>query len=614
MLAFKCDNGFEPRGVGNPTSAADCAPIVCPAHMSLTPIKSGCRGCPPGSFGDFSDPTGSRCSACPNASLCPGFLQAALPADPSVLGLPLGAPLPPPASLLAANPASAVTLFPALLVAPPSPFSFFQGNSLIAGLAGFALSVVVLLTVVVDLLQGGTLLNAFLRRVDAFSVDHMVLKEGEWARKRSTALGGGCTLVMFLTFSTFAALLFLRRYTDNVLTTNSIVVLSGLTSAMARQPWARPKALPQRPGVRINVFSLAALGTGRGACGAPLAWAASGLAGGAWALSNATADSRTHLTFACVDCTFTATSTLTFSLPFTCQSLYMEATAVDPLGQVRALALSPAVTTATSTELLTGITWNLEVILAVLLDLTDSSEGGGTSARGYQVLSSTGASDTAFPGSGLVPATSAVRVAVTLSLQPTFTLTQLTQKLSLADLGASIIGLAGLISFFRALFQYTEVACGRSACACACARRPSAAGLTKHGGAAPPAPEPEVVVGNPLHTPRVPPAEEEASLRAAVAHAVEAAHSARRIEPPPLKEEPLAPGDAHAGEPGPPWRRHADDAGDVWFVQEGTQATVWELPPGAVLLSEPSGRRSRAKRAEERSERFATAAHAPRRG
>jgi hypothetical protein len=124
--------------------------------MAPTASGSGCRGCPPGSFGDFSDATGASCAPC-GGSLCPGFLRAELPLDPADLGLPAGTQRPPPAALAAANPATAASLFPAALVAPPSAFSFFRGNSLVAGLLGFALSVAVLLGVAADLLRGGTL-------------------------------------------------------------------------------------------------------------------------------------------------------------------------------------------------------------------------------------------------------------------------------------------------------------------------------------------------------------------------------------------------------------------------------------------------------------------------
>ena len=502
--------------------------------MALTEIRSGCRGCPSGTAGAFP----SQCQPCSNASVCPGFLQLPLPLDAASLGLPLGAPRPPPASLQASNPATAVSLFSAPLPSLPTPFSFFAGSSLLTGVAGLALCLLALAAVAVDVLRGGTHTGAALRRMDAFALDHAVLVEGKGPVRRATVLGGGCSLVMALMFTTFAALLFLRRYTDNVLTTNSIVVLSGITSNIAALPWAAPRAQRARPGVRLNIFSLAGLASARGDCATPLSWSAAGLSQGQWAVASAsdgapgTPSARSFLSFSCVDCAFTATSQLAFSLPFTCQALYMEATAVDPLGVVRALPLSPAFSSATATQLLTSVQWQLEVMLAVLLDQQDNAEGGGNSARGYQLLSSTGSCSTQFPGSSLLPSTSAVRVAVTLSLQPTFTLTQLSQKTSLADLGASVIGLAGLISFFRLLFQNSELLLERVAGGRCCGRAPMPA-----------------------------------------------------AGPPPAAAE-APPADAL------PWTRWVD-GGDVWFVQEGTGATSWELPEGALLTSPLSTKRNK---------------------
>jgi hypothetical protein len=539
VLAYKCDLGKEPNTL-NPTKPSDCSPLLCPEFMSsanITNIPSGCRGCPQGFFG-VHRVGGGQCLPCPNQTLCPGFLPAPLPLVASSLGLPYGTRLPPPTSLLASNPATAVTLFAAGLNPPPTGFSFFTGNAFIAGMLGFCLCMMVVSLLVADVCRGGTFTGSLLRRVDVFSLDHVVRKEGQGPVKRNTALGGSCTLMMVLMFITFASLLFLRRYTDNVLTTNSIVVLSGFTSNMAKLPWAKPALLAQRPGVRVSVFSLAGLGSSRGSCDAPLSWSSKGLSGGAWALRGSVEppsqeNARTMLTFECVECTFTASSALTFVMPFTCQSLYLEATAVDPTGQVRALALDPSLSSATQSELLTRVTWELEVMLSVLLDLQDSAEGGGRSARGYQVLSSSGASETAFPGSSIIPFTSAVEVSVKLALQPTFTLTQLTQKLSLADLGASIIGLAGLISFFRFLFQNSEWL-GEEATACG-SRRGHPPQALSHSPEAPAreAPEEAPVQSNPLH-------------------------------------------DSADGEV---WTRHSDGV-DTWYSCNGV--TAWELPPGVA--------------------------------
>lgn len=617
VTQYRCAFGTMPVSRALPSGANDCIPISCPPHLTLT--QSGCVGCPFGTAGAhpgcvnctlaaLATPATASGGAGGNPILaqtqCPGFLPVAIPADPSTLGLPAGTPNPPPSSLLS-DTTNAVSAFPATLTAPPATYSFFAGSSLLTGLSGAGLALATLLTAFLASFHGwfNTAVGGMLRAADMFSMDHAVRKEGEAALKRTTALGGGCTLLMILSFATSAALLTLRRATDNTLSTNSIIAITSMQSNVAALPWVpAPPTNPSRGGLNINIFSLASLGGG-GSCATPLSFTPSGMGGGGsgggtWVTQStpSTPDGRSVLTLSCQGCLLTSTTTLQLTLPASCQALYLEATSVDARGTLRSLPLDPAVSSPQGLNLVSSIAWNLDVMLGVLLDQTDSAEGGGKSARGYLLLSSAGSKTTAYPGSSILPTSSAILVSISLSLQPIFTQTVLTQKTSLADLGASIIGLAGLAALFRLLFQYTEKLMEGQlfvfVCGGCCrggggggdsARVLKGEGLGEGGdgvgeaaastavlkGAKPPkkvvaVAHPEELVVNPLHHHH---------------HHQHHHHHSIGVVPeegkvvmvdPPLPTHPSV------------WHRHSD-GDDVWFHCPATGEVAWKLPPGADL-------------------------------
>ena len=139
---------------------------------------------------------------------------------------------------------------------------------------------------------------------------------------------------------------------------------------------------------------------------------------------------------------FSPTSAVSFLLPYSCQSLLVEAGAVDADGSLAVLSLPPGDTSAPGSggALQSGFTW----ALAPLLSQLNNTVSPGQSRKGWQLLSqgsrsappqqllppSTGANGTLT----VLPLSSAVSVRVTLELQPyvaTTTLTELTSVLQL---------------------------------------------------------------------------------------------------------------------------------------------------------------------------------------
>lgn len=163
------------------------------------------------------------------------------------------------------------------------------------------------------------------------------------------------------------------------------------------------------------------------------------------------------LTLSCSDCEFTADSTLSFSLPWSCQALYLEALAVDALQGVTTLKFPSNSSSAGPEGFLSTVSWTVQPMLSVLTDLTPA----GLAARGYELLSGPSSVTHTPLGASLLPLASAVRVSVALPLQAAYSLTLLTPLTSLASLVSSIIGLAGILSAFRIVFALTEGAVER---------------------------------------------------------------------------------------------------------------------------------------------------------
>jgi hypothetical protein len=286
-------------------------------------------------------------------------------------------------------------------------------------------------------------------------------------------------------------------------------------------------------------------------------------------------DWRTLLIFSCPTCTFTATSTLRFSLPYTCQSLYLEALAVDALGVVNSVAFPTGKSAATPTALLSTLSWTMEVLGTILLDTVR-----GETMQGYQ-LSTAAAEATLSPlVASLSPSRAHVTVSLALPLQTYYSSTLLTPRQSLVELFSSIVGLLGIIGLFRFLFLMSEVTLAQAALVAASAKRRHSAAPLRSAAAGGEGQVQQPVFGavtNPIR-------------RGAGAGASEAALVAALEGTPP----PAAPaGSSAAGtstgtstRSAPlQWRVHKDSS-DTWYVSLDGQTTVWELPEGGEVVEE----------------------------
>ena len=112
-------------------------------------------------------------------------------------------------------------------------------------------------------------------------------------------------------------------------------------------------------------------------------------------------------------------------------------------------------------NLLTKIEWKVLPLLDVRYDLRSNTKN--VARRGYTLINggitTSRRSIVSLENSSftlIAPASASVEARVLLSLQPYYSRTTLTEKTTLLQLFASIVGLAGIFSVFGILFQNTE--------------------------------------------------------------------------------------------------------------------------------------------------------------
>ena len=573
---FTCPAGFEPLGDAA-ARMEDCTPLVCPAFLVLAPGGLGCSVCAPGYT---AGPPPGGCSLCTFSQFCPvGILPMPLVAAPlSALVAPLAPPAPP-----AAPPrcVSATLAAPLLSLTPSSSgFSFLSGSAAavlgtggaLAALAAAAWGVARCAPPLPEpapaptpapapALAGlgarcGSLSARALRGVDAFSLAHGVAPGAPLVNK-PTPLGGACTLLCAITFVTFSALLVQRFTTANVTVLRAVdVVTADVAAGLQGVPWASAVGGGSGSGggggggggdlsgLKVRVFAQA----GAGCAGLSVLSATE-----AWAPPTVVADcgdGRALTEIVCAACSFTASSSLTFSLPFSCQALHMEAVAVAATGAVTNAVFNPpggaTAAAAPAPALLSGAQWTLSVMPSALEDRLS-----GRRAKGYVLLPSPDAAVSRTPrtaalvggGAMLLPRTAAVRVTLRVALEPTLSTITYQPSQTATDLASSIVGLAGLVGFFGALFKVAEGAGAR----CTQWLR-----VVRGGG----------VVGAPAPT---------------------APHQAPLV----VVDSALAAAAAAAG-----FAVRTDER-EVWFQNLATGAAVWELPLTAPAEDKRAHRKRR---------------------
>ncbi len=407
----------------------------------------GCRGCGGGTYG-----APGACAACPPTALCPGLLSAPLlnfsaAAAAAPRGCPFLAPLPAaggggggggplPPALLAQAVGGALLGLLLLAAAARSIYHRMAGCKLPGAAKALAHSL--------DLLSP--------TRPVTVGADKLL------AQRESSTLGFAMSLFAVGALGVLAAVLAANRAASNTLSQQSLGALRDtVAEEAAGLPFAANASVPGVAGA-VSGLLLRFTASGEPLACLPVAGAlqSSGLSQGAWALlppPTCTAACTAaacpaplpvdQFTLACPNCVFSAASALSFTLPYSCQSILAEAGAVDADGSFATLALPPAA--GSPGALLSSITWNLAPLLSLLKNNMDKS----LNRRGWQLLSqgfSLGPLQQLVSANGqlsLQPLPSGVRVTVSLALQPfaaTTTLTELQTVLQLVSRRCQLYG------------------------------------------------------------------------------------------------------------------------------------------------------------------------------
>ena len=345
---------------------------------------------------------------------------------------------------------------------------------------------------------------------------------------------GACSLLSILAFLTVAAVLILQYAYANVSVQTALNTLLSNNPFTPAVPWAPPLTSLSPAilsGVQLRLFAqdgmaCDSLVAGTGVSGSPSGWTVSPPV--------ACGDGRTLLVLSCPTCSFSATSYLKFYLPYTCQSFYLEAIAVDAQGVINSVVFPPVSSVATSTALISSVTWTVEVLGTILKDTIKA-----TVTQGYQLSVSAAATTPLAVGTSIIPSKALVSVTINLPLQTYYSSILLQPQQSLVSLLSSIVGLLGIIGLFRVLFLLSDLTLNHVAQTSK--RRLSTAPLANV------AQDATVIQTNPL----------------------------RRGAPAPLQ---VAPTETLPGEVvDSPWKRH-EDGTDVWYVNKETGESSWTLP------------------------------------
>lgn len=549
--SYACPSGYVPAPlVAVPTSFASCVPLSCPSPLLITNGGTSCAGCGVNTSGAYPN-----CVPCTDTTLCPGVTAAPLVSLVSPAGLaatlsPACPTLTGPTRLMPTLPETSTPLS-ALGYAGLTGF-FSTDNTIIIGVG---VSLLILLVLAISQISPAVAVFAdpYLKRADLFAKMHTGAVPRAPLHPKARRIGGACTLLGGIAFVTLALVNILQRAADNTNIQKSVVVFDdAAASALSRLPVF--SAAPWGEGVQVRITA-----SGDGTeCARPL-WSP---ANAGWTLAARTScggGRASQLVFSCADCiTADVTMTLDVTLHYSCQSLLIEAGAIDALGVVTAFAIPAAKTVAASGTLVSSVAWTLPTLLSVV----NSTVSQSTSARGYTLVSGPSVVTTrtlpaSVNGTGsleVIPTTAAVTVKVNFPLNTFYSTTLLSEKQPLAALLSSLVGLAGIFSLFGSLLAVTDF---------------SAQCLRK----------------NALFAKLVPGKRGRAFASSSPSRAEKREAPDVRWQPNPLSVTPSA-----AAAPASPaahtvWFERKED-GVKWY--ESTEGTIaWALPAGATLSSPP---------------------------
>ena len=514
IVPFSCPFGSEKK-ILVPTSTADCIPLSCKEYPFLGReiLGAGCTGCATGSSGIIGSSVG--CIACPSDSICPGFLPIPLSLDTY-------------SSLSSGIAAAAIALTPGMkrlcIAAADSSHELFQltdppidlfsseglqsstnGTKVSLGTAGGLSGIILLLAVFFifylyrrshlersRVIQSPTasqqsytarvviMIARAIKSSDGFAFEHAPVENSPQVN-RPTVYGGFCNVTGYIVFLIIACIYIIRFNTDNSITSSALDTVTPIKNPFtANILWASPRGsadftppLETSTSLQVRVFAQLALG-----CATPLSWSSS--SNDKWKLDTTASasgsvtdcgDGRSLIIFSCIACEFSAASTLEFTLPFSCQALFVEVISVDSTGSLQNVALPKTESTATSTTMLSSISWSVSLQASFYSKSEYNNKVNPfqtvvtAAARGFRLLqgSSTAVRTNRSGTKVLLPLPSAVIVKIALPLQLTYSSTIIIPRQALTDVFATLIGLLGIMGLFKFLFTNTE-SCGKLAC------------------------------------------------------------------------------------------------------------------------------------------------------
>ena len=264
-------------------------------------------------------------------------------------------------------------------------------------------------------------------------------------------IGGFFSLIGGIVFITITLVLILQRAANNVTIQRSVVVLNAKASKVAA---ALPvfSAEPWGAGLQVRIMA-----SGDGSACASATWSATNVGWKFSSTASCSGSASSQLVFSCADCDISAASSISISLHYSCQSLFIEAAAMDAEGAITSYALPIEETTAAPGSLLSTITWTLPTLLSVVNSTISPSARGFTLTDASHLVTSQALS-TAVGSGGLavLPTVSSVTIMIALPLNTFYALSLLSETQSIISLFTSIIGLAGIFGLFGTMLGMAE--------------------------------------------------------------------------------------------------------------------------------------------------------------
>jgi len=322
---------------------------------------------------------------------------------------------------------------------------------------------------------------------------------------RSSALGGACVTLALITIFSLALSLCIRLEKENTVKVESLVPWRSSTwGRLGGLPWKVspiPQYLPSGLAIRVTAFGES------GACSTPLAWtytaaglsestAASsrfnsllalptttnessvgpyttplGIAGqdSKWRLSLATGSSSSteaspsphntsSFTFQCAQCAMEPNEDLTFLLPYSCQSILLEAVSTAGDGTLEYVAAP--VPQGPPDFLLSSLVWPITPFLSLQNDTRQGASISFIPPRahlGWVVVGSDvepqfSEKNRENDGLAILPRASTVTVTVRLTLQRSIITTSLSDRVTIMDTVSQILSLVSLLGGFFILY------------------------------------------------------------------------------------------------------------------------------------------------------------------